>query len=117
MTDYAYQIQRLSELGPRYSGNDAHRTLIDDVASELSALGYTVERDAHSFERWDVADGGGALKIGEKDVTVSSAWPYSGETGPQGATAQLTLVTGLPKNWAAAAGKIAVISSRWGECR
>ncbi|MCQ4207556.1 hypothetical protein [Streptomyces longispororuber] len=109
MTDYAHQIQRLRELGPRYSGNDAHHTLIEDVASELSALGYTVERDTHTFERWDIADSGSALKIGQKDITVSSAWPYSGETGPQGATAPLTLVTGLPKNWTAAAGKIAVI--------
>lgn len=109
MTDYAHRIRRLSGLGPRYSGNDAHRTLIEDVASELSALGYTVERDTHSFERWDVTDGGSALRIGQKNITVSSAWPYSGETGPRGVTAPLTLVTGLQKNWDAAAGKIAVI--------
>ncbi|WP_425838289.1 hypothetical protein [Streptomyces fractus] len=109
MTDYAAQIRRLNELGPRYSGNDAHRTLIEDVAAGLSTLGYTVERDTHSFERWDSAGGSSALTIGQEDIPLSSVWPYSGETGPQGATAPLTLVTGLHKNWKAAAGKIAVL--------
>jgi len=112
MTDYAAQIRRLSDLGPRASGNDAHRALIDDVAAELSALGYTVESDSHSFERWDAPTLSSTLTIGQTVIPLSSAWPYSGETGRAGATAPLVLVRGLRKNWKSAAGKIAVIEVR-----
>lgn len=109
MPAYADQIRRLHELGPRTSGSETHRTLIEDVAGELAGLGYTVERDTHSFERWDVAPDGISLRIGEENVGLSSAWPYSGETGEAGVTAPLVLVEGVRKNWSKAAGKIAVL--------
>src|SRR5215213_8118606 len=112
MSDYADQIRRLSDLGPRPSGSDAHRALVEEVANEFGALGYVVERDAYSFERWDVTDDSSALRVGDRNIPLSSAWPYSGETGPAGATAPLTLVRGRRKNWKPAAGKIAVIDVR-----
>ncbi|CAH0145854.1 hypothetical protein [Microbacterium sp. Bi128] len=102
-------IDRLNTLGPRRSGNDAHRMLIDEVATELTALGYRVERDTHTFERWDAAEDAVSLTIDETRVEVSSAWPYSGETGPTGTTAPLMLLAGRRKTWASAAGRIAVI--------
>lgn len=42
MSSYAPQIDRLNDLGPRRSGNTAHRTLIDEVAAELATLGHAV---------------------------------------------------------------------------
>ncbi|CAI1006546.1 hypothetical protein [Serratia entomophila] len=109
MNDYIAQIRRLRELGPRTSGNDAHRALISEVAAELSALGYNVQRDRHTFERWDASPDSTALQIEGVDVPLSSTWPYSGETGPLGVTAPLVLLRGRRKKWKAAAGKIAVI--------
>lgn len=106
---YQQQIDRLRELGPRPSGSKAHQTLIADVAAELLALGYDVQRDAHAFERWDVSPERVGLRLGTQQVPVSSAWPYSGQTGSAGVTAPLVLVRGVRKNWKVASGKIAVI--------
>lgn len=109
MNSYASQIDRLNALGPRRSGNAAHRVLIDDVAAELAELGYAVERDMHTFERWDPPEHGAFLTLGDAPVDVSSPWPYSGETDPAGITAPLALVSGRRKRWADASGRIAVI--------
>lgn len=109
MTSYAHQIDRLNALGPRRSGNAAHRALIDDVAADLAALGYRVERDTHTFERWDAPERGASLTVDGRDVEVSSPWPYSGETGAAGVTAPLARVSGHRKDWASAAGCIAVV--------
>lgn len=109
MATYQQQIDRLRELGPRFSGNDAHRALIEDVATALRELGYDVHRDPHTFDGWDATSDQIGLQIGQQQIPLSSAWPYSGETGPEGVTGELVLVHGLRKNWRAAAGKIAVI--------
>ncbi len=110
MTDYNAQIRRLAELGPRVSGNEAHHALIEDVASQLIALGYDVNRDRHTFDRWDASTVDNSLRIEDADVPLSSVWPYSGETDEAGVTAPLVLVQGgHRKNWKSAAGKIAVI--------
>lgn len=109
MTAYQQQIDRLRELGPRTSGNDAHRALIEDVAADLKELAYNVHRDTHTFDRWDATSDQVGLQIGQQQIPLSSAWPYSGKTGPEGVTGELVLVHGLRKNWRAAAGKIAVI--------
>ena len=109
MPTYAEHIDRLNALGPRRSGNQAHRTLIDEVAAELTALGHPVERDTHSFERWDAGEDAVSLTVEGNGVEVASPWPYSGETGPAGVTAALVLLRGRRKRWAAARGRIAVI--------
>lgn len=106
---FAEQVRRLIDLGPRPSGSDAHRALVEDVAADLTALGLDVHRDPHRFERWEVDPESLGLRIGDRRVPVSSAWPYSGETPAAGVTAPLALLSGLRKNWKAAAGKIAVI--------
>jgi len=106
---YARQIDRLNELGPRRPGSPAHHALVDEIASDLAALGYTVQRDTHRFERWDATPSRTALTVGERHVEVSSSWPYSGETGPAGVTAPLVLLTGRRRKWTRARGRIAVI--------
>lgn len=112
MENYQRQIDRLCELGPRTSGSAAHQALIEDVAAELLTIGYHVHRDTHFFDRWDLAADEAGLQIGLKQVPLSSAWPYSGQTGPAGITGKLILMRGLRKNWRAATGKIAVIEAQ-----
>lgn len=112
MTDYAARIRRLHELGPRNSATSAHHALIEDVAQDLTDLGYQVHRDPHSFERWDVSPENVALTVAGRAVKLSSAWPYSGETPPEGVTAPLALLRGRRKKWANAAGKIALVEMR-----
>lgn len=106
---YEDQIARLNDLGARPSGSEGHLALIEDVADELGALGYVVERDAHTFERWDAPINASSLYVGRTEIALASVWPYSGETGTNGVTAPLVVVNGRRKNWKAATGKIAVI--------
>ena len=112
MNNYAKQIRRLQELGPRTSGSHAHQLLIEDVAGELAAMGYEVQRDTHVFEKWDVSPEKIGLTVAGQTVAVSSAWPYSGETKPGGVTAPLVYLPGRLKKWKTAAGKIAVVEVR-----
>lgn len=106
---YAEQIKYLTDLGPRTSGSDAHRALIEQVADDFAVLGYDVHRDTHTFERWDAGLDKIALSVCQEQVALSSAWPYSAETPVGGITAPLTLIRGASKNWKEAAGKIALI--------
>jgi len=106
---YADQIRYLTELGPRASGTQAHNALIDSVAAALAELGLDVQRDPHTFERWEVDRDALALQVGQRRIAIASAWPYSGETPAGGTTAPLVLLRGRRKHWRAAAGKIAVI--------
>lgn len=109
MATPAEHIARLNTLGPRRSGNEAHRTLIDEVAAELVALGYRPERDTHTFERWDADEENVSLTVDGRAVPVASAWPYSGETGPEGVSAPLVLLAGRRPRWKDARGRIAVV--------
>ena len=113
--DFAEQVHHLDELGPRLTGNDAHRALVDEVAKQLAALGLTANRDPHRFTRWDAPrdDAHLSLTVGNRPIPISSAYPYSGTTGPAGVTGRLQLIRGgLRKNWAAAAGGVAVVEVR-----
>jgi len=113
--DFAEQVDYLDRLGPRPTSNDAHRTLVDDVAKRLAALGLTVNRDPHRFTRWDAPrdDAHLNLTVGGRPVPISSAYPYSGTTGRVGVTGRLHPIRGgLRKNWAAAAGGVAVVQVR-----
>lgn len=109
MATAAEHIARLNTLGPRRSGNEAHRTLIDEVAAELVALGYHPERDTHTFERWDVDERDVSLTVEGRTVPVASAWPYSGETGSAGVTAPLVRLAGRRPRWKDARGRIALV--------
>ena len=102
-------LRDLYALGPRPTGSEAHVALVDRIAAELAKLGLKVHRDSHRFERWEVTSDRLALTVGGRRIPVSSAWPYSGETGPKGVTAPLTLLDGWRRKWRAAAGNIAVV--------
>jgi hypothetical protein len=105
------QIQFLETLGSRLTGSPAHNALIEDVAARLAGLGLAVQRDRHQFTRWNVPDDQEHLRltIQGADVGISSAYPYSGTTGPAGVAAKLHLLSGLCRTcWSAARGAIAV---------
>jgi len=101
-------LRDLYALGHRPTGSDNHAALVDRIAADLATLGLDVHRDSHTFERW--ASDQLALTVGGRSIRISSAWPYSGETGPQGVTAPLMFLRGRWwRNWRAAAGRIAVV--------
>ena len=103
-------LRHLYSLGHRPTGSDTHAALINRVAADLAKLGLDVQRDSHTFERWEITSDRLALTVGGRRIQVASAWPYSGETGPEGVTAKLMFLGGRwRRNWAAAAGRIAVV--------
>ncbi|NCU31273.1 hypothetical protein EOM57_05840, partial [Candidatus Saccharibacteria bacterium] len=75
-------VNKLVGFGPRLTGNKAHRDMIDWLESELTALGYDVKNDTHTFKRWEPFSW--ALNYTDKGKTVEveepSYYPYSGCT-------------------------------------
>jgi hypothetical protein len=108
---WAWQ-ERLNGLGPRLTGNDAHRKSIDFLESELEALGLRVTRDRLRFRRWEALSWDIGIETGSdswKTIPVSYFFPYSGQTGPGGVEGPLVYYKRPPLSFSAAAGKIAVV--------
>ena len=93
---FAEQVRYLDSLGPRLTGSAAHGALVEKVAEQLTGLGLTVHRDPHRFTRWNAPRDSTHLNltVGNRAIRISSAYPCSGTTGPDGITGPLHLVTG-----------------------
>src|SRR5215471_2081105 len=85
------EIRRLEAIGPRLTGSEAHFELIDHIASELKKIGLDVQRERQPFTQWNVPHERSRLRlcIEDAEVEISSAFPYSGTTGPEGINAEL----------------------------
>jgi hypothetical protein len=82
----------MAGLGPKYTGNDAHRTFVEFLARELKSARLDVARDSYTFTRWEATRH--ELTVTAKGaqprkVPVTSDYPYSGRTGPRGVTGEL----------------------------
>src|SRR5215813_14791919 len=87
------RVAELINLGSRETGSDPHVKFIDQIAGELKSLGLPVHRDSYRFDRWSLSDRNldCELKVDGKTVSVASAYPYSGLTGPNALSARLKL--------------------------
>jgi hypothetical protein len=86
-------LEALNQGGvPRFTGNDAHRKLVDILHDGLQGAGLSVVRDSYTFPRWEVRkwslkglpQGGTAF-----DLPTTFYYPHSGQTGPEGVTAKV----------------------------
>jgi hypothetical protein len=83
----------MAKLGPKYTGNKAHIDYVEFLAKNLESFGLDVTRDHYRFPRWEARrweitvhpPSGPAFKI-----PVTSYYPYSGKTPPEGVTGELT---------------------------
>lgn len=84
-------VQAMVDIGPRLTGNAAHKAYVDQLATTFSELGLQVSRDTQVFDRWEV--GNHSLKVARGGqmvpVTVAGYHPYSGSTPPEGITGRL----------------------------
>ncbi|AGC63256.1 hypothetical protein MULP_03591 [Mycobacterium liflandii 128FXT] len=105
------ELDLLAKLGPRFPGSDAHERLVAHVARQWAEFGMDVREDVLRFERWDppAASDGLRLTVDGQVVEISSAFPYSGTTGPDGVRGRLVHLRGLLPRWSRARGGIAVI--------
>jgi hypothetical protein len=80
-------IVRMNELGPRLTGNLAHQRFVDFLASGFAADGLEVARDSFRVDRWDARRW--RLSSNGADIPVSSYYPGSGSTTPEGVSGPL----------------------------
>ncbi len=62
------QVAWMNSLGPRYSGNAAHRAFTNFVADEMSRLGLSVTRDTQYYTRRDIRNW--TLSVSEGPFTI-----------------------------------------------
>ena len=80
------------EGGPRLTGSQGHQQFLDTVESDLTALGFQMQRDEMHFKRWDATNFSLLIHAEGGDVRVPVAYPYvrSGLTLPAGVRAPLS---------------------------
>ena len=105
------ELDLLAQLGPRFPGSDAHERLVAHVAGQWAELGMHVHEDVLGFERWDPPGDqeGLRLTVDGQVVEISSAFPYSGTTGPDGVRGRLHHMRGPLPRWSRARGGIAIV--------
>jgi hypothetical protein len=85
-------VQWMAKLGPKFTGNSAHTQFVEFLATNLQSLGLDLTRDHYTLPRWDAKRWGitvdSASAHGVK-IPVTSYWPYSGQTPPEGVTGEL----------------------------
>jgi hypothetical protein len=90
----------MAKLGPKYTGNSAHTTFVEFIATELKSAGLDVDRLHYTFPRWEATRW--ALTIAPASgapftAPVTSYFPYSGQTPPSGVTGSLAFAGTHPK--------------------
>jgi hypothetical protein len=103
----------MAKLGPKYTGNKAHTTFVEFLATHLQEHGLDVAREHYTLPRWDarrweitVTPGSGK----SFKAPVTSYFPYSGQTPAAGATGELVYAGHSPSlNLSGLQGKIALV--------
>ena len=107
----------MNDLGPRYTGNVAHRAYVDFLDTQLKALGLDLAYDNYIFPRWEARRTALQLLSGDskQDIAVSSSYPYSGQTTYAGVEGELVYLGSLPEDVFSAdldlKGKIALVDA------
>ncbi|MDO7908761.1 hypothetical protein Q5741_20465 [Paenibacillus sp. JX-17] len=98
-------IEIMNSFGSRTTGSEGHNQFISWLEQQVMGMGLTVYRDKYTFDRWE--EKRSSLVIDNQEIHVSSAFPYSGETGEHGVSAELVYTK--PGEYDQAKDKIAVI--------
>jgi PA domain len=96
---WAWQVW-MAKLGPKYTGNPAHRTFVDFLETNMKSTGLEVSRDHFKFARWDAHKWGISVSpaAGKPfEAPVTSYFPYSGQTPATGVTGELVYAGSVPK--------------------
>lgn len=91
-------VQAMVDIGPRLTGNAAHKAYVNQLAAAFSELGLQVSRDTQVFDRWEVGSYGLKVARGGQmaPVAVAGYHPYSGSTPPEGITGRLVYLGTKP---------------------
>ena len=114
----------MAKLGPKYTGNAAHTTFVEFLASQFEKAGLEVAREHYTFPRWEALRWG--IRITPASgvafpAAVTSYFPYSGDTPATGVTGELVYAGHSPSfDLTGLRGKIALIdfstsARKWGQ--
>jgi len=103
----------MAKLGPKYTGNKAHTTFVEFLATQMNKLGLDVARERYTLPMWEarrweisVAPASGA----PFKAPVTSYFPYSGQTSAAGVTGELVYAgSNLKFNLEGLQGKIVFV--------
>jgi hypothetical protein len=84
----------MAGLGPKYTGNKAHTTFVEFLATEFKKIGCEVARDRYTLPRWEakrwsIEVTGNAAGVNDFNAPVTSYFPYSGQTSAAGVAGEL----------------------------
>lgn len=107
--DYQAELDLLNRLGPRLTGSEQQHELVNHLEARLKDMGYSVNSDEFSFQCMQPFTSPPSLTIGDESIEISSVFPYSGFTPPEGISGELIWLHGTLPRWSSARGKIAVV--------
>ena len=103
----------MAKLGPKYTGNRAHTTFVEFLATNLKALGLEVLRERYALPRWDARHWSIDVKPASGAAfaaPVTSYFPYSGQTPATGVSGELVFAGHNPDfRLDGLAGKVAFV--------
>lgn len=104
-------ILKMNSFGTRLTGSKGHTDFINWLKSEINKMDIPIFSDPFYFRRWEEKHSSIEIINDEENVQipVSSAYPYSGETTPEGITEELVYVNNLT-DIGKISGKIAVFN-------
>lgn len=105
------RVEYMNSLGVRLTGTKAQRNFIRYLKDEIHNMGIETFSDPFRFRRWEEKSSKIVIHTqdGDVDIPVSSAFPYSGETGDDGVEGNLVLSKEKHIGYLAAKDKIAVV--------
>ncbi|MCR4615116.1 MAG: hypothetical protein K5756_03105 [Clostridiales bacterium] len=105
------EVERMNRFGVRLTGSAAHKQFVEYIRGQLQDMGLKVYSDPCFFNRWEAKKASIVLHDVDRtiDIPVSSVFPYSGETPPDGVTGELVLLESQRVTYFKARGKIAVV--------
>jgi hypothetical protein len=123
----------MAMLGPKYTGNKAHVTYVDFLETNMKKIGLEVTRDRYTLPMWEAHRWGIKIQTATGETfepKVTSYYPYSGQTPPEGVTGELYYVGSNPTffNLKNLKGKVALVDfvsgtrewqmmyTKWGVC-
>src|SRR4051812_26948931 len=103
----------MARLGPKYTGNKAHTTFVEFLATEFQKAGCDVARERYTLPRWEAKRWSITIAPATgKSFTApgTSYFPYSGQTPAAGVTGELVYAGSSPRfTLTGLEGKIALI--------
>jgi PA domain len=103
----------MAKLGPKYTGNQAHTTFVEFLASHLKEFGLEVAREHYTLPRWEARRWEILVTPASEKIfnaPVTSYFPYSGQTPAAGVTGELVYAGHAPSfNLDGLHGKLALV--------